>query len=102
MNVLVGIFDTLRDLWRKRDDKYRDDEGDFTFWSVTSEELMKLLENASGMIIGLDALIPAVESLFTGETYYEHKIIAIDAILSPALVNLQKQLRISLADLLTL
>ena len=79
MNVLVGIFDTLRDLWRKRDDKYRDDEGDFTFWSVTSEELMKLVENASGMIIGLDALIPAVESLFTGETYYEHKVIAIDA-----------------------
>lgn len=79
MNVLVGIFDTLRDLWRKRDDKYRDDEGDFTFWSITSEELMKLAENASGMIIGLDALIPAVESLFTGETYYEHKIIAIDA-----------------------
>lgn len=79
MNVLVGIFDTLRDLWRKRDDKYRDDEGDFTFWSITSEELMKLVENASGMIIGLDALIPAVESLFTGETYYEHKVIAIDA-----------------------
>lgn len=79
MNALVVMFDILRDLWRKRDDEYKNDDGDITFWSFTEEALQQLAESTSGLLIGLDAILPAIESIFTGDTYFEHQIIAIDA-----------------------
>lgn len=79
MNALVVMFDVLRDLWRKRDDEYLDDESNMTFWSVTSSMLQQLAESCAGLLIGVDAIVPALESIFTDSTYFEHQIIAIDA-----------------------
>lgn len=79
MNALVVMFDIIRDLFRRRDDKYKDDEGELTFWSMTSEALLQLMESSAGMLIGLDAILPAIESAITGDSYFEHQVIAVDA-----------------------
>ena len=80
MNVLVTMFDILRDLFRHRDDKYENDEGEITVGSFMSSSLTQLVENASGLLIGADTIIPASTSLFTGDNYYSHELIAVQTL----------------------
>ena len=77
MNAVVTLFDILRDLFRRREDKYANDEGEITFWSFIGNSLTQLMDNASGMLIGVDALTSAILTTITGDTYYDHEIIAV-------------------------
>ena len=77
MNAVVTLFDILRDLFRRREDKYANDEGEITFWSFIGNSLTQLMDNASGMLIGVDALTSAILTIITGDTYYDHEIIAV-------------------------
>lgn len=80
MNVVVTLFDILRDLFRRREDKYANDEGEVTFWSFIGNSLTQLMENASGMLIGGDTLASAILTTITGDTYYDHEVIAVKTV----------------------
>lgn len=80
MNAVVTLFDVLRDLFRRREDKYANDEGEVTFWSFVGNSLTRLMENTSGMLIGADTLTSAILATITGDTYYDHEVIAVKAV----------------------
>ena len=77
MNTVVTLFDILRDLFRHREDKYANDEGEVTFWSFIENTMLQIAENTSGLIIGADALTEVLASWITGDKYYDHEVIAV-------------------------
>lgn len=79
MNTVVTLFDILRDLFKHREDKYENDEGEVTFWSFAESSFLQLAENTSGLIIGADIAVEELASWITHSKYYDHEIIAIKA-----------------------
>ena len=77
--TMINIFDILRDLFRKRKDKYEDDEGNLTVKSFVVHSLEQLITNAAGLFVYADALIEPIMSIFTGEQYYAHELISVEA-----------------------
>lgn len=79
MNTVVTLFDIIRDLFRHREDKYANDEGEVTFWSFLENTMLQIAENTSGLIIGADIVVEEFASWITHGKYYDHEIIAIKA-----------------------
>ena len=80
MNTVVTLFDIIRDLFRHREDKYANDEGEVTFWSFLENTMLQIAENTSGLIIGADALTEVLASWITGDKYYDHEVIAVKTV----------------------
>lgn len=80
MNTVVTLFDIIRDLFRHREDKYANDEGEVSFWSFVESTMLQIAENTSGLIIGADALTEVLASWITGDKYYDHEVIAVKTV----------------------
>ena len=67
---MLEAIEFLNQLWKNGAKKYRDENGKFTFGSVTKRALLGSASDVAGMMIGGNEVVEVLENIFLGEKWY--------------------------------
>ena len=68
--AMLEAIEFLNQLWKNGAKKYRDENGKFTFGSVTKRALLGSASDVAGMMIGGNEVVEVLENIFLGEKWY--------------------------------